>query len=499
MAAVGSDNTASTVLSLRDITKRFGATRALQGIDLEFYQGEVHCLIGENGAGKSTLAKLLSGVERPDSGAIVMWGRSYERFSPHQAIELGVSTVYQEADLVSSVSVAENVFLGSETTKGLIVDWRSMRQKTGDLATRMGVTVEPRATVMGLSPMKKQVVQILRAVRREARVLILDEPTSSLGAGEKEALYTLVRRLATDGLAIIYVSHFLDEVFEVGDRVTVLKDGCKMGTHDVATTSVSELVREMVGREESAFFARERTTQPGEVALKVEHYSGPGVVDASFEVRRGEIFGLGGLAGAGRTELANLIFGVAKRTSGRLVLSGRDVTPMSPAQAIARGICMLTEDRQGTGLLAKQSVSQNIAAARNERGRFWVRGERALAARMIERLRIVAGSPRQLVSALSGGNQQKVLLARWLAVEGTEVFILDEPTKGVDIGAKHEIYRLIERLVAERKMILLISSDLPELISLSDRVGVMREGRLVKVAAVTDVSEESLAKEFLGA
>lgn len=485
------------LLEVREVSMSFGSTRALDDVSLSVLPGEVLCLVGENGAGKSTLGKIIAGVEVPDSGDLLLRGQLLGRLTPRRAIEHGVAIVSQEVDVITSVTVAENVFLGDEAVRGGLLDWRTMRSRTIELTALLGVDLRPDTLVENLSSAQKQLVQILRALRTNARLIVFDEPTSSLGGAEKASLLRLIRNLAAEGVAIVYVSHFLEEVFEIGDRAAVLKDGRLVAVQPVAGLTEDTLIRQMVGRDESAFFTRTRTRPVGEVGLRVENYSGTGVASVDFVVRHGEILGLGGLVGAGRSELVELLFGVRKRASGRLMLDGVDVTPRSPAQAIARGICMLTEDRQRTGLLRGRSILENIALARSERGGFLLAGENKLATDLVRRLRVVARAVNQDVATLSGGNQQKVLLARWLAFDGARVFILDEPTKGVDIGAKHEIYRLIGALAEKGCIILLVSSDLPELISMSDRIAIMRRGRLVSVVDIAGVTEESLVKEFV--
>lgn len=485
-----------TALALRGIDKHFGRTHALDHVELDLLAGEVHCLVGENGAGKSTLLKILSGAERPDAGEIAIRGRVFTRLAPRQAIELGLATIYQEPDLIGSLSVAENVFLGAERMRGPAIDRRTQRRLTRDLALKLEIDLDPNTVVDELSPGGRQLVQVVKALRHEPEVMVMDEPTSSLGGSEKERLLELTRQLAAQGIAILYVSHFLEEVLHVGDRVTVLKDGRRVATHDRSAVSLGRLAEEMIGRSSTSFFKKE-AVPIGEPLLGVEAVTGEGVASASFDVRSGEVFGLGGMVGSGRTELAELLFGARKRTAGRIVLRGREVAPRTPAQAIAAGIVMLTEDRPGTGLLGKRSVRENIAIARNERNGFLLRGEKGVAAQMVDTLHIVTSGVAQDVADLSGGNQQKVLLSRWLAVDG-DVFLLDEPTKGVDIGAKQDIYRLIEELARRGKAVVLISSDLPELLSLSDRIGVMRHGRLGRVLEARGTTEQSLAKEYVG-
>ncbi|HZO98448.1 MAG TPA: sugar ABC transporter ATP-binding protein [Gaiellaceae bacterium] len=486
----------TTVMSLRGVDKHFGSTHALDHVDLDLRAGEVHCLVGENGAGKSTLLKILSGAERPDAGELEIHGQVFSRLAPRQAIELGLATIYQEPDLVGSLTVAENVFLGAERMRGPAIDRRVQRRLTSELAAALELDLDPDAIVDELSPGGRQLVQVVKALRREPQVMIMDEPTSSLGAKEKERLLALTRQLAARGIGVLYVSHFLEEVLHVGDRVTVLKDGRVVSTRGHAEVSLERLAEEMIGRSSSSFFTKEAVPL-GEPVLVVERLAGAGVVEASFEVRAGEVFGLGGMVGSGRTELAELLFGARRRTAGKVFLRGREVAPRTPAQAIALGIVMLTEDRPGTGLLAKRTVFENISVARNERNGFLLGGEKRVAAAMVETLHVVTSGIREDVAALSGGNQQKVLLGRWLAVDG-DVFLLDEPTKGVDIGAKQDIYELIEELARRGKAVVLISSDLAELLSLSDRIGVMRRGRVARIVEARGASEQSLAKEYVG-
>lgn len=496
MTVVTDELTPGALVALR-VSKSFGSNHALADVSLSVVPGEILCLVGENGAGKSTLGKVLAGYHTADSGQLLLDGRNLVGLTPRKALDLGIAMVSQEADVVTSVSVAENVFLGDEATRAGLIDWSTMRKQTQEISALLGVHLDPQSIVGTLPPSGKQLVQIIRALRRKARFLVFDEPTASLGSSEKATLLALILRLASDGVGIVYVSHFLEEVFEIGDRAAVLKDGKLVAVNDVATLKTEDLIRQMVGRSAASFFARAERGETGEMALEIQGYSGPGVEEASIEVNSGEILGFGGLVGSGRTELADLVFGAAKRRTGRLLLNGQDITPNSPAEAISRGICMLTEDRQRTGLLSAASVMVNICLARSERLGFLLRGEKPLANGLVKRLHIVPPNAAAAVASLSGGNQQKALLARWLALNGARVFILDEPTKGVDIGAKHEIYGLIHELASSGKIVLLISSDLPELLSLSDRIAVMREGRITAVVDAAEATEESLVREFV--
>jgi len=486
------------VLSLEHIYKTYPGTRALIDVSFDLYAGEVHCLIGENGAGKSTLMKILAGVVDPDSGDIVIEGTSHQHLTPRSALELGVSTIYQDADIVASLTVADNIFLGQEPVRvGGFVDAGEQRRVSSRLIEELGVSLDPDKLGADLSPAERQLTMIVRALRVKPRVLVLDEPTSSLGQTETEHLLALVRRLAEGGLGIVYISHYLEEVLQVGDRVTTLKDGRWVATQPTEGNTADDLVRLMVGRDASAFFVKEEV-DIGEVVMRVQDYSGPGIPEpVSFEVRHGEVLGFGGLVGAGRTELMELIFGVRKPRSGELIIKGKSYQPRSPHAAVAAGLSLVTEDRAGSGLFPERAVRENLSVAWNELRGVIVKGERSLAEGIVKRLGVVTPSVDQEVKNLSGGNQQKVLIGRWLAVDAT-VYLFDEPTKGVDIGAKHDIYGLIADLLKQGRAVVIVSSDLPELLSLSDRIAIMRQGRIVNTVSARESTEQSLMKEFLG-
>jgi ribose transport system ATP-binding protein len=486
------------VLSLEHISKAYPGTRALVDVSFDLLAGEVHCLIGENGAGKSTLMKILAGVVQPDHGAIVLLGQSHRHLTPRSALALGVSTIYQESDIVTSLTVAENVFLGQEPARaGDFVDARRQRRVTQAIIDDLGVALDPDELGARLSPAQRQLTMIVRALRLAPRVLILDEPTSSLGQAETEHLLALVRRLAERGIGIVYISHYLEEVLRIGDRITVLKDGRHVATLPAGGVTADELVHLMVGRSASAFFVKE-TVPIGEVVMRVEGYSGPGIPEpVSLEVHRGEVLGFGGLVGAGRTELLELLFGVRRPHSGTIHLDGRSFCPHSPRQAVAAGLSLVTEDRARSGLYPDRTVRENLSTAWNELRGAIVRDERSLAEGIVDRLGIVTPSIEQEVKRLSGGNQQKVLIGRWLAVDA-KVYMFDEPTKGVDIGAKHDIYRFIRELLKAGRAVIIVSSDLPELLSISDRIVIMRQGRIVSTVRAAEATEHSLMKEFLG-
>ncbi len=488
------------ILTFNHISKYFSGTRALDDVSLDLRAGEVHCLVGENGAGKSTLIKILSGSEVPDQGEIVVYGASHRRLSTRQAIDLKIATIYQDVDLVETLTVADNIFLGAELLNRYgLVDTARQEEIASDIMGRLNIQIKPGALVEDLSPAQKQTLQLVKALHRDAKILIMDEPTSSLGRDETHALLELVRNLASQGIGIIYISHYLQEVFQIGDRVSVLKDGRKISSYEKNHFTIPQLIRDMVGRDADLFYKKE-TIAIGEPLLRVDNYSRGDVVrQVSFEVRRGEIFGIGGMVGSGRSELVNLLFGADKRDTGELYLEGRKITPNSPQAAVSSGICMITEDRKASGLFGVRPVSENVAIVKNEGGGFFInlRREAQLVREKVHQLSIQLATIDQDVDSLSGGNQQKVILSRWL-MTGADVFIFDEPTKGVDIGAKEEIYRTMTDLARHGKGIIMISSDMPELLSMSDRIGVMRAGQLVNVVPAHEASEERLIKEYLG-
>ncbi len=491
------------VLSVSHLTKSFGAQRpALSDVSFELRAGEALCLVGENGAGKSTLIKILSGAITPDSGTVTLGGNPHHALRPRQAMALGVATIYQDVELIDSLTVADNIFLGAERGGKLpaTVDARGQERSARELLDLLHIDIDERALVEDLSAAQKQNLQIVKALHRDARILILDEPTSSLGYEEKRSLMRLIGELKGRGLSIIYISHYLEEVFEVADTVLVLKDGEQVGSWPRAEVDVEFVVRKMVGRDASAFFHRERVPI-GEVRLEVKGLSWRGAVrEVSFEVRAGEVFGLGGLVGSGRSELVALLFGAAHPDAGEATLDGEPLRPSGPAEAIRQGVAFITEDRKLLAMLGPRSVAENVTLVHHETAGgplLDLAEERRLTSGMVERLRIAVSGVGQAIESLSGGNQQKVIIARWLLSEA-RLFIFDEPTKGVDVGAKEEIYRLMVELARAGKSVLMVSSDMPELLSMSDRIGVMRKGRLVKVIENRGVSEQDLIQEFIG-
>ncbi len=492
---------------MRGVDKSFPGVHALDHVDLEVRAGEVHCLLGENGAGKSTLMKILMGVYHADAGEILLDGQRVHIAHPRQAAEHGIAMVFQELNLVPVLSVAENVFLGIEPLLvgplG-VVDRRTLRRRTAEVIERFGFPIDPHAVVGRLSRAQQQLVEITKALVVESRIVVMDEPTSSLSLEETEQLFDIIRRLRREGVALIYISHRLEELQEIGDRVTIMRDGRHVYTGDVAATDVATMIRHMVGRELTDMYPKE-TAPFGEERLRVEGLAAHGgkIHDISLSVRAGEIVGLAGLVGAGRTELAEAIFGVVPLEAGRVVVNGTERHFRSPHDAIGAGLGLLTEDRKRNGLLLNLPMAHNITIAALER---LLRGihlplgaERRVAQEYVDQLTIRTPSVRQLTVRLSGGNQQKVVLAKWLYAR-SQVLIFDEPTLGIDVGAKVEVYRLLCELAAQGSAILMISSDLPELLAMSDTIYTLRRGAITaKLDARQTTQEEVLRYMALGA
>jgi rhamnose transport system ATP-binding protein len=474
------------LLELRRLTKSFGGARALRGIDFDLDAGEVHALLGENGAGKSTLIKIVTGAHRPDDGTITIAGQLVTDLTPAAAHALGIACIYQQPALFPDLTVAENIALRLESGAALQrVDWTARRSRARELLGRIGAAIPADAEVRTLSMPEQQLVEIACALGAGARIVIMDEPTASLTQQEQERLFAVVRDLRRNGVGVIYISHRLEEIFALADRVTVLRDGETVGTSAVSQIDEATLIRLMVGREMTQIYPPSEAA-PGEVALSLRGIgcAASGVRDVSFEVRAGEIFGLAGLVGAGRTELARVLFGLTPADAGEIRLGGVRLAPRSPAESVARGIAYVPEDRRHHGIVLEMPVAQNITMAIHRRifpGQ-WLRfgAERALAVKFIRDLAVKCTGPDAPAGSLSGGNQQKVSLARWLATKPC-LLILDEPTQGVDVGAKSEIHRLIRRLARDGMAVLLISSDLPEVIGMCDRIGVMRGGTLCAI------------------
>jgi ribose transport system ATP-binding protein len=471
---------------MRHVSKTFGRVQALKDVSLDVRLGEIHALMGENGAGKSTLMKILSGAYVPDEGSeILIDGQKVAITSPMAAKQLGIAIIYQELALSPNLTVAENIYLGREVKKAGFIDRGAMVSGVQSLLQRLGATFTARDKVEDLSIAERQLIEIARAVHARSRVLIMDEPTTALSERETERLFALVRQLKNEGLAIVYISHRMKEVYELSDRVSVLRDGTYVGTLDRADITPAAVVRMMVGRDLSSFYKKEHDAHQsrGKLILSVRDIGDGGRIQpCSFDIHEGEVLGIAGLVGAGRTELARLIYGADARTSGTVAVDGKEVSIRSPLDAIDAGIAYLTEDRKLLGLMLDMTVSENInlgVLARDSLPLGFLnlgKGRKRTAA-AIQATGIRTSSPDATVGGLSGGNQQKVLLSRLLETK-PRVLILDEPTRGVDIGAKSEIYRLIDRLAREGVGVAVISSELPEIVGICDRVVVMREGHI---------------------
>jgi len=468
-------------VELRGISKHFAATAALTDVSMDLRAGEIHGLVGENGAGKSTLVKILAGVHQPDSGTILLDGETTQIHGPAHSRSLGIAVVHQEPRLFPDLTVAENVFIGHAPSGRLgTIDWGGTRRAAEALFGELDVQVDVGAPVRGLSMADQQLIEIAKSLSLDARVLILDEPTASLSAHEVERLFTIVRRLRDRGVSVLFVSHRLDEVFDLCDRATVFRDGRHVVTTATSELTTAELVRHMVGRTVSLFPKVE--TPMGDILLEVRDLAKVGVFrDVGFSVRAGEIVGFAGLVGAGRTEVARVLFGIDQRDGGEIWLGGTQVNFANPSAAMHAGIAYLPEDRHQEGLVLGFSIAQNVTLPILPRlfPRLLIRSsaERKVADEHTERLNVRMTGVDQLVESLSGGNQQKVVLAKWLA-SGPRVLILDEPTRGIDIGAKVEVHRIISELAASGLGIILISSDLPEVLAMSDRILVLHEGRV---------------------
>jgi ribose transport system ATP-binding protein len=478
-------STGTPVLELRSISKRFPGVVALDDVGFDLRAGEVHVLVGENGAGKSTLVKILSGIYQPDAGAILLDGEPVVLRDPHAAQKLGIVTVHQELNLVPHLDVGRNISLGREPTRGPggIVDWRAVYAIAHERLAALGLDLDPKRTVSTLGVALQQMVEIAKALAAEARVLILDEPTAALTAEESEQLFAIVDTLRAKGTAIVLISHHLEDATRAGDRATVLRDGRWVATRPMVDLPIPEMIRLMVGRELTQQFPK-ADIAPGPVAIKVEGLSRAGVLDGvSFEVRRGEVLGLAGLVGAGRSETARAIFGIDPVDAGRIEIDGQPVRIDHPRQAIRQGVALLPEDRKQQGLVLLLSVADNIALAAPEKlgalaGLVPPSARFAAARRFVDALRIKTPGPRQRAMNLSGGNQQKIVLAKWLLTEA-DIFIFDEPTRGIDVGAKVEVYKLMNGLLERGAAIVMISSELPEVLGMSDRILVLRDGRVV--------------------
>ena len=484
------------VLEMRNIAKAFGKFYALKGVDLTVWPGEIHALMGENGAGKSTLMKILAGAYTATSGEILIDGQPYSIKGPKDALSAGITLIYQEMQLAPNLTVAENIFLGSELSSGGLVKRKEMVTQAQSVINRLGAQFKASDLVMKLTIAEQQQVEIARALHRKSRVLVMDEPTAALSSRETHRLFELILRLRDEGMAIIYISHRMAEVYELSDRVSVLRDGQYVGSLMRDKLNAAELVRMMVGRPLSDLFNKERDITPGETRLNVQNLIDGGKIrPVSLHVRAGEIVGLAGLVGAGRSELAQLIFGVRRATGGVIEIDGEPVVIHSPRTAIDLGIGFLTENRKEQGLFLELAAAENITMATLERdanyGMLDRKKAQAISDDAIQLLQIRVPHAQVRAGGLSGGNQQKLLISRWVAIN-PRILILDEPTRGVDVGAKSEIYRIMNQMAHKGVAILMISSELPEVVGMSDRVYVMHEGTIAGELQGDDITQENI-------
>jgi rhamnose transport system ATP-binding protein len=493
----------STLLALREISKAFGAVQALRGVSFDLLAGEVHALVGENGAGKSTLIKVITGAHAPDEGTMEVQGRRIAGHDPVRARELRIAAIYQQPALFPELTVAENIAVGMEPGgPWRPVRWGRRRQRARLLLERVGASIDSEALAGGLSMPEQQLVEIARAVGAEARIVIMDEPTASLSDQEVDRLFRVIGDLKGQGVGIIYISHRLEELPRVADRVTALRDGLVVGTRKMTDVSRAELIRMMVGRDLSAVYPKS-PVEPGEIVLEARGlgHRASGIRDVDLSVRAGEVLGLAGLVGAGRTELARILFGLTPAETGEIRLRGRSVAVRSPRQAVAMGIAYVPEDRRRHGVILELSTAANVTLAIlravSRAGLVDPHRQHDTALGLVRRLAIKTPSVETLVGSLSGGNQQKVALARWLATRPA-VLILDEPTQGVDVGAKAEIHRLMNELARAGLAILMISSELPEILGMSDRIAVMRGGTVVATMERASATPEVVMERALG-
>jgi rhamnose transport system ATP-binding protein len=468
------------VLVMDHVAKSFGGVRALVDASLTLYPGEVHALLGENGAGKSTLLKTLAGVHRADSGSITLEGIPFIQGGTRDSIEQGVAVIYQEPSLFPDLTLAENVFIGRQLTAGGLVDWLAMARRSLALFERLGVTLDPHSKARGISIADQQIVEIAKALSTDARVIVMDEPTAALSSKEVERLFTVVRNLREQGSAVVFVSHRLDEVFALCDRMTVMRDGSTVGRAMISDTSEPEVVKMMVGREVSELFPK-LEPKIGDVVLEVKNLSLAGqFADISFDVRAGEIFALAGLVGSGRSEVIRAVFGIDSYDSGSVILEGKTLPKGKPSVSMERGIALVPEDRRQQGLFMASSIARNVAVTLLKKLSSGLLVRRAdeenTARRWAGTLQVKFADIADPVEKLSGGNQQKIVLSKWLATE-PRVLIVDEPTRGIDVGTKAEVHKLLSQKAQQGMAIIMVSSELPEVLGMADRVFVMREGK----------------------
>lgn len=490
------------ILEMKKINKQFFSVKALDNVDFSVKRGEVHILIGENGAGKSTLMKILSGAYHMDSGTIIFDGEELHISNPHYIQNKGISIIYQEFNLIPEMSIAENIFLGREPKKKTgLIDWKKMREETKDLLNKLEVDVDPKTIVKTLSVAQQQFVEIAKSLSFGAKLIIMDEPSATLTPKEIERLFLVIKELKEHNVSIIYISHHLDEVFQIGDSLTVLRDGKLVNSLSVASTNKNEIIKMMVGRELKNTYPK-RSSKPGKALLEIKNLSKKNVLkDIEFTLHEGEILGVAGLVGSGRTEMVRAIFGADSKDSGKITLNGNDLKINSPKDSIKNKIGLLPEDRKRQGVVLGMSVKSNISLASLERviKRILINGklEQQRVGQYFESLKIKAPNQDVLIQSLSGGNQQKVVLAKWLFTD-CDIFIFDEPTRGIDVGAKYEIYQLMNRLTDHGKAIIMISSEMPEIIGMSDNVIVMHNGEITGKFKREELTQEKIMTSAAG-
>ena len=490
------------ILRLRGINKAFPGVKALTDVDLTIRKGEVHALVGENGAGKSTLMKIISGAYKKDSGTVWFDGKEVENTTPKQSEQMGISIIYQELNLIERISVAENVFIGRYPLRGGLVQWGKMVKDAQALFDEYELKIDAKRLVRSLTMAQKQMVEIIKAVSINAKVIIMDEPTSSLSGKETESLFRIIEKLKANGVAVVFITHRLDEIFAICDRMTVLRDGHYVGEKNISEITKSEMIAMMIGRELTQQYP-ERHNEIGEVTLEVKNISDGGkhVDNVSFAAHRGEVLGFYGLVGAGRTETMRMVFGVDPRTSGQVFLHGKEINLKNPRDAIRHGIGFITENRRDEGLFLRSSVRVNTVMVALHKilkhGMISYKEEARVSQDYVDKLRTATPSVNQKAMFLSGGNQQKVVLAKWLFSD-SEVIIFDEPTRGIDVGARREIYQLINDLVADGRTVVVVSSDMEEIMGISDRILVMYEGNIAGEVQKKDFSQSLITEYAVG-
>ncbi|MXQ47889.1 ATP-binding cassette domain-containing protein [Streptococcus pneumoniae] len=480
-------------IEMRNISKSFGNNKVLEKIDLDLQSGQVHALMGENGAGKSTLMNILTGLFPATKGTIIIDGKEMAIANPQEAEEFGISFIHQEMNTWSDMTVLENLFLGREIKNSFgLLNQKAMKEKANQAFERLGVSIPLNAEIGKLSVGQQQMIEIAKSLLSEVSILIMDEPTAALTDRETESLFSIINSLKAQGVGIVYISHRMEEIFRITDLITVMRDGLVVDTTPTNETTSDELVKKMVGRELEDYYP-DKTAKIGEVSFEVSHLSGNDFEDVSFQVRKGEILGFSGLMGAGRTEVMRAIFGIDTLKSGQIKIDGQEVSIANPVQAIEKGIGFLTENRKDEGLILDFSIKDNMTLPStrdfSKHGFFDDKTSTEFVNQLIERLRVKSGTPKLPVGNLSGGNQQKVVLAKWIGI-APKILILDEPTRGVDVGAKREIYQLMNELAERGVPIIMVSSDLPEILGVSDRIIVMHEGRISGELSQSEANQE---------